>query len=133
MSEMTHAMRKEALDEFVEIGKLEIGSEKHLKAVQAVNSVVDRLNKIEEINIEKEKLEIEREKIEVEEQKLNNDKRNSLVRNVLTGATFVIATGVTIWANYDSKKFEGAFTHTTEAGKNSERKLLSLMDKVKIF
>jgi hypothetical protein len=126
-------MYDEVIDEFVEIGKMELGTEQHLKAIQAANSVVDRLNKAEEIKVEREKLEIEKAKLEVEEQKLDHDKRNSLIRNILTGGTFIIATGVTIWANYDSKKFEGAFTHTTEAGKGSERRLLSLMDKVKIF
>ena len=126
-------MRDEANKEFEEMGKMKLGSEEHVKTANVANTTVDRLNEIEKINIEHRKLDIEEQKIEIEKKKLENDKKNNLVRYVLTGAIFVVSTGVTIWANIDSKRFEGSFTHTTASGRNSERKLLSLLDKVRIF
>lgn len=133
MSNVERAMRDEANKEFEELGKMKLGSEEHVKTANVANSTVDRLNEMEKINIEHRKLDIEERKLDIEEKKLENDKKNNLVKNVLTGTIFVVSTGITIWANIDSKKFEGAFTHTTEAGRGSERKLLSLLDKVRIF
>lgn len=125
-------MYEEARKEYEEAGKLELGSDQHVKTIQAANSIVDRLSENMKIENEARKLDLEERRLEIEEQRLENDKKGNLVRNVLTGAMFVLSTGVTIWANIDAKKFEGAFTHTTEAGRNSTRKLLSLLDKIKM-
>lgn len=126
-------MYEEAQSEFKEAGKMKLGSEDHVKTIAAANATVDRLNEIEKIKVEKRKLDVEERKLDIEERKLEHDKKDRFIKNALTIGIFAASTIVTIWANYDSKKFEGAYTHTTEAGRGSERKLLNFMDKVRIF
>lgn len=104
---------------YEEVQSLEIGSEQHAKAIQAANSMVDRLN-------EMKKIENENRKLDLEEEKLKSDKKDHLVRDIITVGLNVLFVGVTIWANVDSKRFEQGFTHTTEAGKSSSRTLLNL-------
>lgn len=126
-------MYEEAQKEFEEVGKMKLGSEEHVKTTNAANAMVDRLNEMEKIKVEHRKLDVEERRLDIEEKKADNDKKDRFIKNCLTAGTFVASTAVLIWANIDSKKFEGAFTHTTEAGRGSERKLLSLLDKFKIF
>lgn len=126
-------MYEEVQTEFEEIGKMKLGSDEYVKTVTAANATVDRLNEMEKIKVEKRKLDVEERKLDIEEQRIINDKKDHFVKNVLTVGIFAASTLVTIWANFDAKKFEGAYTHTTEAGRGSERKLLNFIDKVKIF
>lgn len=126
-----NVIREEASLEFEEIGKMELGSDAHAKAVQAANAMVDRLNESDKIENEKRRLDIEERRLDIEERKVENDRKLGLIRNALTFATFVGSVGVTIWANIDSKRFEQGFTHTTDAGRSSSRSLLNLLDKLK--
>lgn len=109
---------EEVIDDYERLGEMDITSEEYAKAVASANSIVDRLNEMERIKIEREKA--------------KDEKRDRWIKNAITVGTFVIATGVTIWANVDSKRFELGNTQTTDAGKASTRRLLSFMDKVKV-
>lgn len=124
-------MYEEALKEYDEIGRMELGSEQYVKTVQGANSIVDRLNETDRVELDKRKLEVEEEKIKLEQCKLENEKQDRFWRNIITIGTFVAGAGITIWANVDSKRFELEGTHTTEAGRTSQRKLLSFWDKMK--
>lgn len=112
-------LRGEVLDVYERLGELDITSDEYAKAVASANSIVDRLN--------------EGERIKIEQEKAKDEKRDRLIKNIITGAAFVITTGVTIWANVDSKKFERTDTHTTDAGKASTRRLLNFNDKWRLF
>ena len=139
--ELEQLLAKEVKSELEAIeGIDELGTDQHYNMVENVNKMMDRLNESQKIENEAKKLDIEREKLEVqkvtedeklavEKDKLKFDKRDRLVKNIITGVTFVISLGVTIWANIDSKNFEREDTHTTESGRSSQRKLLGLLDK----
>lgn len=129
--ELMELVTKEVESEVKSIGSMELGIDEHVKTAQVANNMIDRLIKVDEVENEKRKLDLEERKLDIEEKKLENDKRNNVVKNVLSGLAFVTSLGVTIWANIDSKKFEQGFTHTTEAGRGSTRKLLNLLDKFK--
>ena len=129
---------EETLSEVAEMGNMELGSNAHVKTAKVVNDTIDRLNEAKRIenqsrqlDIEAEKNEIEREKNEIEREKIANEKRFNKIKTVGSWILFIATTGVTIWANKDSKRFEEGYTHTTEAGKSSTRNLLNLMDKFK--
>lgn len=109
---------EEVIDDYERLGEMDITSEEYAKAVASANSIVDRLNEMDRIKLEREKA--------------KDEKRDRLIKNIITGVSFGIATCVTIWANVDSKRFEMGNTQTTDAGKASTRRLLSFMDKVKI-
>lgn len=130
---LTKAMYDEALDEFEKAGTMQLGEDTHTKTVQAANSIVDRIHKAEEIENEKRRLDIEERRLDIEERKNEIDSEGRKMKDILTTVCFVIGTGVSIWANIDSKRFEQGFTHTTDAGRNSTKKLLNLADKIKFW
>lgn len=122
---------EETLSEVAEMGNMELGSNAHVKTAKVVNDTIDRLNEAKRIENQSRQLDIEAEKNEIEREKIANEKRFNKIKTVGSWILFIATTGVTIWANKDSKRFEEGYTHTTEAGKSSTRNLLNLMDKFK--
>lgn len=103
-------MRVEADDLYEKSKDMEAGSAEQAKAVETANSIVDRLN---------------------ESKKLKGERMDRWIKLGVTGLTFLASAAISIWANIDSKRFEGEATHTTEAGRSSQRTLLSFFDKQK--
>lgn len=123
---------EEALSECSAMAGMKLGSEEHTKTAKVVNDMMDRLIKLEEVKNEQRRLDIEEQKAYIEERKVDSDKINQWIRNGITLVTFGVSVMVTVWANEDSKLFEQGYTHTTEAGRTSTRRLLTLLDKFKI-
>lgn len=124
-------LKDEVLNELESVRKMELGSDQHVKTVGAVNSMVDRLVESLKLDNEKKRLEIEERKSLIDAARLESEKKDRNVKNVITIGTTLLYTGVMIWANIDSKRFEQGYTHTTEAGKSSSRALLNLLSKNK--
>lgn len=103
-------MRVDAEDLYETAYGMEAGSEEQAKTIETANSIVDRLN---------------------ESVKLKGERTDRWIKLGVTVAMFLGSLGLSVWANKDSKKFEGAFTHTTEAGRSSQRNLLSFFDRQK--
>lgn len=103
-------MRMDADDLYEKSMEMEADSDERAKAVATANSIVDRLN---------------------ESKRLKGERIDRWVKLGVTGLTFIASAAISIWANLDSKKFEGVATHTTEAGRSSQRTLLSFFDKQK--
>lgn len=145
MNSVEKIMYDEAEREFQDLNGLELGSEEHTKATAAANSIVDRLNKSEEIklrnreldfketelNMEKEKLDIERQKLEMEDAKSKNGNLMDKVKiGVEVGLAFLFV-GTSIYQMKDSQRFElYGGSQTTEAGRASERRMSNLIDKI---
>ena len=134
--DVNERLKDEVLSEIEGVGTMALGSAEHEKTVNAVNGMMDRIIKVEQLkaeqrklDLEESKLRLEEEKKDLEERKANNDHKNNITRNVITVVTTALSVGVAIWANIDSKKFEGY--HSTEAGRMSERRLLGFLDKLK--
>lgn len=125
MTTLETKMYERAEQQYRDAESMDAGSEECVKTTNLANGTVDRLNELRRIRLEEKKLEFEKARLEA-------DKRDRFIKNVMTGVTFGVGALITIWANIDSKRFEGAFTHTTSAGKQSENKLLSFMDRVKV-
>lgn len=129
--ELENVVYEEVLSELGEISKMELGKDEYVKTTQGVNSMIDRLHESKKLENEALKLELEAERLKVEAEKNRNEKSNNVVKNILTGVTFAGSVIVAVWANLDSKSFEKNYTHTTEAGRASTRKLLGFLDKFK--
>lgn len=129
--ELENVVYEEVLSELSEISKMEMGSDQHVKSAQVVNGMIDRVHESKKLENETLRLELEAEKLKIEDEKNRNEKTNNVVKNILTGVTFVGSVIVAVWANLDSKAFEKDYTHTTEAGRASTRKLLGFLDKFK--
>lgn len=131
-TELENIMYEEAINEVEEMGKMELGSEAHLKTAKVVKDTVDSLNEAKKIENQTRQLDIEEERNEIEREKIKVDKRKDLIKNIVTGVTFALSTGVMLWLNKDAQRFEiGGNIHTTEAGKSSTRKLFNLLDNFK--
>lgn len=118
-----------------QIGSLEdlsFGSEEHQRALSDATKLLHELNEMERIENERQdKLETREKENELKEKSLKGENIERVVKYGLSALTFAVSLGVTIWANKDSKNFEQGYTHTTEAGRQSTRKLLGLLDKFK--
>lgn len=128
---------KELLEQEIEsqieaLDDIEYGSDQHSACVGDTVRLLEKLNemnRIEQDHIDKEESRKLEEDLKLKE--MAENKKDRLWKNVLTAGTFVVSAGITIWGYVDSKRFEQGFTHTTEAGRTSTRKLLGLLDKFK--
>ena len=125
-------LEEEIQSEIEEIGKLEVGSDQHKAASEALAKLLDKYNELEKVEIESQDKyddrEAEREHREAErrlkEEQLKHDKRDALIKNVLTGVTFVGGCALTIWGTKTSIKFEETGSFTTIMGRGFIQKLL---------
>ena len=124
-------MYDEAQNHFEEIGKMELGSDEHVKTVNCANEMIDRLIERDKIANEERKLDIEEQKIDVELAKLQSDNKNRKLTMGITLFTAVMYVGGHVWTVLSDRDFEAkGFMHTSEAGRNSRRNLLNLLDKL---
>lgn len=118
--------------EIDEISRLEVGSDKHKAATDALAKLLDKYNEMDKLEIESQDKyddrEAEREHREAEhklkEEQLKHDKRDAIIKNILTGATFVGGCALTIWGTKVSIKFEETGSFTTIMGRGFIQKLL---------
>lgn len=122
-------MREEAQKQYEEIGKMALGTEDYSRAVKGANEMMDRVYESRKITNEERRIEVEEIRADIERERIEADRRDRRNQIIINSLMFIISTGVTIWANIDSKNFERTDVHTTEAGKASTRKLLSFMDR----
>jgi hypothetical protein len=123
---------EEAEATYDEIGKLEVGSEQHVKAVNCANNMVGVLNEHDRIVLEKRKLDVEEAKLDIELAKLKSENQFRWVPHVITGFTTALTLGMYAWTVLSERKFEaGGHMLTSEAGRTSRRALLSLRDMIR--
>lgn len=129
MYEKLHA---EAVSEIEEVGKMTLGSDDHVKTVQAVNGMADRLIKWKEVENESRKLDIEEKKNEIEEKKLESTKKQQFIDTaVKVGTTVLYVGGLALVLVLDNQLETGGFQRSSDMGQTTKRKLLSLTDKIK--
>ena len=108
-------LREEITDEIGHLSKMEVGSEDYEKTVNGLTKLVDRLNEMEKIEMEKTNSNVENEcKIEEQDlkrQQLEDEKKDRLIRN---GLTF---------------KFEETGTITSQAGRQFINKAINFLKK----
>lgn len=128
---------KELLTDELErqLGSLEdlpLGSQEYHQAIVDTSILLDKHNDMEKIELDRqEKVKSREHEKDLKDKEMKDERKDRIVRHAITLLTFGVSLGVTIWANVDSKKFEQGFTQTTEAGRNSTRKLLNLLDRFK--
>lgn len=111
--------------EIEELRQMKIGSEEHKVAVDVLTKLMDRsidLYRIETENTEKEKA---RESEELLKKKqLADEKKDRVVKNIISVGGIVLPILVTIWGTKVSLKFEEEGTFTTIMGRGFVNKLL---------
>lgn len=125
MAKLETLLHEEIQDEFEELGKLDVGSDKYKSAVDGLTKLCDRAIELEKIKTDAE-LRQDQQNVDAElrAEQLKDERKDRVVKNVLTGAGIVIPTAVTIWGTIKSIKFEETGTITTIMGRGFIQKLL---------
>lgn len=128
MNEVKTKLDEELLNELEILGEMKVGTEEYSNTVNGLTKLMDKANEMEKIASDHEfrakNLELEKE---LKLKEMINERKDRLVKNVLTGVSVVGGIGVTVWGTLKSLKFEETQTVTTLIGKgwlNSISKLL---------
>ena len=116
--------------ELKELSRMQIGTEQYKVAVDGITKLTDRIIEIDKLDSEKNVKELENiarmEEQELKREQLKSEKRDRIVKNVITVGGAVLSVAVYALAFIASTNFEREGTFTTEGGKNSIRQLLKL-------
>lgn len=103
---------------FDKINKMEIGTEPHKVAVDEISKLMDRAIELEKVeNDAKDKEETRKNENTLRLKQMEDEKKDRLVKNCLTGASILSGIGVTVWGALKSWKFEETGTVTSTAGR----------------
>ena len=116
--------------ELKELSRMQIGTEQYKVAVDGITKLTDRIIEIDKLDSEKDAKELENiarmEEQELKREQLKSEKRDRIVKNVITVGGAIMSVAVYALAFIASTNFEREGTFTTEGGKNSIRQLLKL-------
>ena len=111
--------------DFDKLATAELGSDERKVAVDELTKLMDRMIEMEKVNNESEDKAKTRESDELYKQKqLEDDKKDRLLKNIISVAGVVLPLAVTIWGTKVSLKFEEEGTFTTIMGRGFVNKLL---------
>lgn len=111
---------------FDKINEMEIGTDQHKAAVDEIVKLMDRAIELEKVENEAEDKKKTRENDKALRLKqMEDENKDRLVRNCLTGASILSGIGVTVWGALKSWKFEETGTITSTAGRKFINNLFS--------
>lgn len=117
-------LHEEIKDEFDELSKLEVGSEKYKITVDGITKLVDRAIEIDKLNTESEDRSDQRNiDADMKAKQMKEDSIDRIVRNSIAIAGIVIPTALTIWGTITTLEFEKEGTITTASGREFIKKL----------
>lgn len=111
--------------EFEKLRTMEHGTEQYKVTVDGLTKLMDRAIEIEKFDNDcKEKVLTRQSEETSKTQQLKEDKKDRLIKNIISGAGIVLPLLVTIWGTKVSLKFEEEGTFTTIMGRGFINKLL---------
>lgn len=111
---------------FDKINEMEIGTDQHKTAVDEIIKLMDRAIELEKVENDAEDKKKTRENDKALRLKqMEDENKDRLVRNCLTGASILSGIGVTVWGALKSWKFEETGTITSTAGRKFINNLFS--------
>ena len=112
-------------EEFEKLRNIERGSEQYKVTVDGLTKLMDRAIEIEKFDSDCEDKAKTRKSEQLEKaQQLADEKKDRLIKNIISGAGVVLPLLVTIWGTKVSLKFEEEGTFTTIMGRGFINKLL---------
>lgn len=111
-------LTEEICDQVNEIHKMEVGSEQSKIAINGVGMLVDKVNDMDKIELERQKVEMENEKMEIERQRVENEKRDRSVKNKITIATAATGAGITVGMGLLAYVYEERGTISSKPGRS---------------
>lgn len=107
---MLHEEIEQRLEQLKE---MEVGSDEYRTAVDGMTKLLDRAIELDKHNLEHQ------EKLDARE----DENKDRLIRNILSGLGIAIPAGLTIWGTLKTLKFEETGTITTIVGRGFINKL----------
>lgn len=115
----------EILEEIENLKDVEAGTDKHKAAVDALTKLLDRSIEMDKNDIEAtDRYDRQKSETELKQKQIEEDRKDRIVKNVLTGISVIGGFGLTIWGTCKSIKFEETGTITTIMGRGFIQKLL---------
>lgn len=116
---------EEIRSEIEEVSKIEVGSDQHKVSVDSLAKLLDKHIELEKLEADaQEKYESRIAEQDLKREQIKNDKRDSIVKNVLTGVSVIGGFGLTVWGTCKSLKFEETGVVTSIMGRGFIQKLL---------
>lgn len=119
MSTTKHLLEDEIQAEIEEISKMEIGSEKHKMASEALSKLVDKYNDMDKLELEyQDKYDGREAELSFKEKQLEYEQKDARIKNYLTATSICGGFLITIWGVCKSLKFEetGVFSSLISRG-----------------
>lgn len=111
--------------DFEKLADENLDPDKRKATVAELTALMDRAIEMEKADYDyKEKIEARNSAQMIELQKLEEDKKDRLIKNIISGAGIALPLIVTIWGTKVSLKFEETGSFTTIMGRGFIQKLL---------
>lgn len=118
-------LNEEIQNKIEAMGGLDVGTEEYKLAADGVSKLMEKAIELDKLDIEAYDREKAREdENNFREQQLKEDKKDRLIKNILTGLGIAVPAGLTVWGTLKSLKFEETGTVTTIVGRGFLNKLL---------
>lgn len=115
----------EIREEIENLKDVEAGTDKHKAAVDALTKLLDRSIEMDKNDIEAtDRYDRQTSETELKQKQIEDERKDRIVKNVLTGISVIGGFGLTIWGTCKSIKFEETGTITTIMGRGFIQKLL---------
>lgn len=116
----------EIQDEFDKLANMEPGTDEHKATVDTVSKLMDRAIELEKLKAAAEDKATDRKfENELKLKQAADEKRDRIVKNIISGAGIVLPICLTIWGTVTSLEFEKESSVTTPIGRLFINKLLS--------
>ena len=96
-----------------------LGTEEYKASVDAITKLLDKSIELKKLEIETDdKIKTREFEESIKTQQMEDERKDRIIKNWLTGASIVIPAGCGIWGFIKSIKFEETGTITTLSGRN---------------
>ena len=118
-------LNDEIKDEIEQLRKVELGSDQHKIAADALAKLLDKSIEMDKLDLEyQDRFEAREAENELKQKEIEDEKKDRKVKNVLTGVSVIGGFALTVWGTCKSIKFEETGSFTTIMGRGFIQKLL---------
>ena len=120
-------LREEIQDEIAGLGKLRLGSEEYKTTVDGVTKLLDKANELKKIDADaRDRAESREIETQFKTEQMQDDKKDRIVKNILTAISIGGGFILTVWGANKSWKFEETGTVTNGPGREFMKKLFRM-------
>ena len=123
-------LKEEIESEMAELKKLPVGSDESKAAAEVVTKLTDRVIEFEKLEADVNEKAVSREvDAELRARQLEDERKDKIIKNVLTGVSVVGGIALTIWGTKWTAGFEKLDSFTTTAGRSWANKVVGFFHK----